>query len=128
MAMWEYRPSVGAATELVPLFRVVLKACAVQSGETVMIYAAQHSPPHYGAAFMAAAQELDAIAFQMIVPANSAPVETGVMLDAWKGSDLVIDLASYGTSIYRPLRTESLRAGTRILRVTEPEDVLLRMP
>ena len=74
------------------------------------------------------AQELGAISFQLTVPANSDPVETGVILDAFKGSDLVIDLASYTTSIYRPLRTEALKAGTRILRVTEPEDVLFRMP
>jgi 2,5-dihydroxypyridine 5,6-dioxygenase len=128
MAMWEYRPSMGAATELVPLFRHVLELCAVKPGETVMVYADQHSPPHYAVAFTAAAQELAAISFELVVPATSVPVETGVILEAWKGSDLVIDLASYGTSIYRPLRTESLKAGTRILRVTEPEDVLLRMP
>lgn len=126
--MWEYRPSAGAATELLPLFRRVLDACAVSDGETVLVYGDPHSPPHYAAAFVSAAQELGAISFQLTVPANSDPVETGVILDAFKGSDLVIDLASYGTSIYRPLRTEALKAGTRILRVTEPEDVLFRMP
>lgn len=126
--MWEYRPTPGAATELLPLFRLVLDACAVQPEETVLVYADPQSPPHYAAAFVSAAQELGAISFELVVPANSDPVETGVILDAFKGSDLVIDLASYGTSIYRPLRTEALKAGTRILRVTEPEDVLFRMP
>src|SRR5215211_4613172 len=126
--MWEYRPSASAATELLPLFRKVLDACKVTLGETVLVYADPHSPPHYAAAFVSAAQELGAISFELTVPANSDPIETGVILDAFKGSDLVIDLASYGTSIYRPLRTEALKAGTRILRVTEPEDVLFRMP
>jgi 2,5-dihydroxypyridine 5,6-dioxygenase len=126
--MWEYRPTAGAATELLPLFRDVLTACAVTPGETILVYADPHSPPHYAAAFVSAAQELGAVSFQLTVPANSDPVETGVILDAFKSSDLVIDLASYGTSIYRPLRTEALKAGTRILRVTEPEDVLFRMP
>jgi 2,5-dihydroxypyridine 5,6-dioxygenase len=126
--VWEYRPSTGAATELLPLFRTVLDACAVKPSETVLVYSDPHTPPHYGAAFVSAAQELGAISFELTVPANSDPVETGVILDAFKGSDLVIDLASYGTSIYRPLRTEALKAGTRILRVTEPEDVLFRMP
>src|SRR5258708_39921822 len=70
---------------------------------------------------------MGALSCQLTVPATSAPVETVVILDAWKASALVIDLASYGTSIYRPLRTASLKAGTRILRVTEPEDVLFRM-
>ncbi len=126
--MWEYRPTPSAATELLPLFREVLAACKVQPGETVLVYADPHSPTHYAAAFVSAAQELGAVSFELTVPANTAPVETGVILDAFKGSDLVIDLASYGTSIYRPLRTEALKAGTRILRVTEPEDVLFRMP
>jgi 2,5-dihydroxypyridine 5,6-dioxygenase len=126
--VWEYRPTAAAATELLPLFREVLTACALTPGETVLVYADPHSPPHYAAAFVSAAQELGAISFQLTVPANSDPVETGVILAAFKGSDLVIDLASYGTSIYRPLRTEALKVGTRILRVTEPEDVLFRMP
>lgn len=126
--MWEYRPTSAAATELLPLFRNVLEACAVTSDETVLVYADPHTPPHFASAFVSAAQELGAISFQLTVPANSAPVETGVILDAFKSSDLVIDLASYGTSIYRPLRTQALKAGTRILRVTEPEDVLFRMP
>lgn len=126
--MWEYRPTPAAATELVPLFREVLDACAVHDAETVLVYADAHSPPHYAAAFVQAAQDLGAISFQLTVPANYPPVETGVILDTFKGSDLVIDLASYGTSIYRPLRTEALKIGTRILRVTEPEDVLFRMP
>jgi 2,5-dihydroxypyridine 5,6-dioxygenase len=112
----------------VPLFRQVLDACAVVESETVLVYADAHSPPHYAAGFVQAAYDLGAISFQLTVPANYPPVETGVILDAFKSSDLVIDLASYGTSIYRPLRTEALKAGTRILRVTEPEDVLFRMP
>ena len=126
--MWEYRPTPAAATELVPLFRDVLTACRLRPDETLLIYADSHSPPHYAAGFMSAAHELGAVSFQLVVPANSPAVETGVILDAFKSSDMVIDLASYGTSIYRPLRTEALKAGTRILRVTEPEDVLFRMP
>lgn len=126
--MWEYRPTPASATELVPLFREVLTACAVDPTETVLVYGDPHSPPHYAAAFVQAAQDLGAVVCGLTVPANYPPVETGVILDAFKGSDLVIDLASYGTSIYRPLRTEALKVGTRILRVTEPEDVLFRMP
>jgi 2,5-dihydroxypyridine 5,6-dioxygenase len=125
--MWEYRPTAGAATELLPLFRDILTACALQAGETLLVYADSHSPPHYAAAFVSAAEELGAVSFQLVVPANSPSVETGVILEAFKGSDMVIDLASYSTSIYRPLRVEALKAGTRILRVTEPEDVLFRM-
>jgi 2,5-dihydroxypyridine 5,6-dioxygenase len=127
MTMWEYRPSDGAATELVPLFRDVLGHCKLEAGETVLVYSDHHTAPHYSAAFVQAAQELGAISFQLLVPANSPSVETGVILNAWKGSDMVIDLASYSTTIYRPLRTESLKAGTRILRVTGTEEELFRM-
>jgi 2,5-dihydroxypyridine 5,6-dioxygenase len=126
--MWEYRPSPSAATDLLSLFRNVLGACAIREGETVLVYGDSQSPPHYASAFVTAAQDLGAVSFQLTVPANVPPVETGVILDAFKGADMVIDLASYGTTIYRPLRTEALKAGTRILRVTEPEDVLFRMP
>jgi 2,5-dihydroxypyridine 5,6-dioxygenase len=126
--MWEYRPSYASATELCGLFRQVLEACSVEDEQTVLVYCDSQSPPHYATAFVTAAQDLGANAFQVTVPSNQAPVETGVILDAFKGSDLVVDLASYGTTIYRPLRTEALKAGTRILRVTEPEDVLFRMP
>ena len=37
------------------------------------------------------------------------------------------DLESIGTSIYRPLRVSALEAGVRVLRVTQPEDVLFRL-
>jgi 2,5-dihydroxypyridine 5,6-dioxygenase len=127
MTMWEYRPSAGAATELVPLFREVLQHCRVVPGETVLVYADYHTAPHYAAAFVEAAQELGAISFELVVPATSDPVETGVILEAWKASEMVIDLASYSTTIYRPLRTKSLKAGTRILRVTGTEEELFRL-
>jgi 2,5-dihydroxypyridine 5,6-dioxygenase len=126
--MWEYRPTPSAATDMLGLFRSVLDSCKVHEGETVLVYADTLSPPHYAAAFVTAAQDLGAISFQLVVPSNCPPVEQGVILDAWKGADVVIDLASYTTTIYRPLRTEALKVGTRILRVTEPEDVLFRMP
>jgi 2,5-dihydroxypyridine 5,6-dioxygenase len=126
--MWEYRPSPAAATDLCALFRDVLRAAQLEEGETVLVYCDSHSPTHYSAAFVTAAQDLGAISFSMTVPSNAPPVETGVILDAFKGADLVVDLASYGTTIYRPLRTEALKAGTRIIRVSEPEDVLFRMP
>ncbi len=123
-----YRQTFGGATELVALFREVLGRCKLRPEETLMVYTDNHSHPHYSAAFLAAGQELGATVLQVNVPANTPPVETGVIARAWNDSDLVVDLASITTSIYRPLRTNALKAGTRILRVTDPEDVLFRMP
>jgi len=122
-----YRQTFGGATELVDLFKTVLTHCRLQPSETLLVYTDNHSHPHYAAAFMAAGQMLGATAFQMNVPANTPAVETGIIAKCWNEADLVVDLASITTSIYRPLRTNALKAGTRILRVTDPEDVLYRM-
>jgi 2,5-dihydroxypyridine 5,6-dioxygenase len=105
----------------------VLGHCRLQPTETLMVYTDNHSHPHYAAAFLAAGQALGATTYQVNVAANTPAVETGIVAKCWNESDLVVDLASISTSIYRPLRTNALAAGTRILRVTEPEDVLFRM-
>ncbi len=123
-----FRQTFGGATELVDLFKTVLTHCRVQATETMLVYTDNHSHPHYAAAFMAAGQALGATAFQVNVAANTPAVETGIIAKCWNESDLVVDLASITTSIYRPLRTNALKAGARILRVTDPEDVLYRMP
>ncbi|MGQ0568661.1 MAG: hypothetical protein ACT4P5_03890 [Armatimonadota bacterium] len=123
-----FRQTFGGATELVDLFKTVLTHCRLQPSETMVVYTDNHSHPHYAAAFMAAGQSLGATVFQVNVPANTPAVETGVIAKCWNESGLVVDLASITTSIYRPLRTNALKAGTRILRVTDPEDVLFRMP
>lgn len=123
-----FRQTFGGATELVDLFKTVLTHCQLRPSETLLVYTDNHSHPHYAAAFMAAAQSIGAIAFQVNVPANTPAVETGIIAKCWNESDLVVDLASITTSIYRPLRTNALKADTRILRVTEPEDVLFRLP
>lgn len=123
-----YRQTFGGATELVELFKTVLGHCRLQPTETLMVYTDNHSHPHYAAAFLAAGQALGATTYQVNVAANTPAVETGIVAKCWNESDLVVDLASISTSIYRPLRTNALAAGTRILRVTEPEDVLFRMP
>lgn len=123
-----FRQTFGGATELVDLFKTVLTHCRLQPQETMLVYTDNHSHPHYAAAFLAAGQSLGATVFQVNVPANTPPVETGIIARCWNESDLAIDLASITTSIYRPLRTNALAAGTRILRVTDPEDVLFRLP
>jgi 2,5-dihydroxypyridine 5,6-dioxygenase len=128
MISWQYRDSVGAATDLIPLFKTVLEHCQLRPGERVLIYCDHHSPPHYATAFMAAAQQLGAHPYEIVIPTNQPDITGGPIWDAWQTTELVIDLESISTSVYRPLRVAALAAGTRVLRVTEPEDVLFRMP
>lgn len=60
--------SHGAATEIVLLFRDMLRLCRVVAGETVLLYTHTHTPPHYPAVFLGAAQDLGAIPAMMMVP------------------------------------------------------------
>lgn len=128
MVSWLYRDSIGASTDLIPLFKSVLEHCKLHPGERMLVYADHHSPPHYAAAFISAAQLIGAEAFQITIPTQQKDITEGPIWDAWHSVDLVIDLESISTSVYRPLRVSALAGHTRVLRVTEPEDVLFRMP
>ncbi len=128
MVTWQYRDSMGAASDLIPLFRSVLEHCQLRAGERMMVYADHHSPPHIASAFVAAAQQLGAEAFQITIPTQQPDITAGPIWDVWHSVDLIIDLESISTSVYRPLRVSALASGTRVLRVTEPEDVMFRLP
>ena len=52
-----------------PLFREGLRASKVKAGEAAIIYADTLTNPQYPAAFLAAAKDLGAQAFQIIQPA-----------------------------------------------------------
>ncbi len=127
MVSWQYRLSIGAATDLIPLFRRTLGLCQLRSDERVLVYGDHHTPPHYAAAAVSAAQDFGADVFQMIVPTEQPDVLDGPIWKVWHGVDMVIDLESIMTSVYRPLRVSALESGVRVLRVTEPEDVLFRL-
>jgi 2,5-dihydroxypyridine 5,6-dioxygenase len=94
----------------------------------MLVYADHHTPRHYAAAFLAAGQQLGATVLQITIPTQQPDITEGAVWDAWHNVDLVIDLESISTSVYRPLRVSALAGGTRVLRVTEPEDVLFRLP
>lgn len=128
MITWQYRDSSGAVTDLVPLFCQGLEACRLQSDESVIVFCDHHTPRHYAAAFVAAAQEIGADVFKLVIPNNQPDILDGPIWKTWHLVDMIVDLESISTSIYRPLRVSALEAGTRILRVTEPEDVLFRLP
>jgi 2,5-dihydroxypyridine 5,6-dioxygenase len=128
MISWQYRDSIGATSDLIPLFKSVLEHCKLHPGEQMLVYADHHTPRHYAAAFLAAGQQLGATVLQITIPTQQPDITEGAVWDAWHNVDLVIDLESISTSVYRPLRVSALAGGTRVLRVTEPEDVLFRLP
>ena len=124
----------NASADLVHLFRHGLAGSRLSAGELVIIYADTFTTPQYPAAFLAAARDLGADAFQIVQPMIPFDLARGIgrarptplMIEAMKGADLVIDLTT-GGMLYSNEQTAILAAGTRILRVREPEDCLLRM-
>jgi 2,5-dihydroxypyridine 5,6-dioxygenase len=117
-----------SAAELVPMFRQVLEGCKVRSGEVVLLYTDTTFNPHYPAACLAAGLELGARVYQITVPARRGQIEDEpTIIRAWCDADIVIDLVSAGAHLFSRLNTLALEAGTRVLRIAEPVDVLERM-
>lgn len=126
--------SPNVAADLVPLFREGLKLSNVAAGEDVIIYADTLTNPQYPAAFLAAAKDLGANACQIIQPAVPHDLKRGIgrakptalISNAMKEADFVLDIST-GGMLYSDEQTAILESGTRILRVREPDDCLLRM-
>ena len=94
-----------------------------------MAFTNTQSNPAYIAALMGAVRVLDGDFFQIMVAADDAWMKSQTIIDAWKGSDLVVGfLASMGSHwIYSDAHNEALASGTRSLMIEEPEDHLRRM-
>jgi 2,5-dihydroxypyridine 5,6-dioxygenase len=125
--MKRFETSYSASTELVPLFRRMLELCKVKPAETVLLHADTYTTPHYPAAFMGAAMEIGAEVYQITVPSVVPERDTGPISNAWREADLVIDLVSTLAHAYSMLNQAAFEAGTRVLRVGQPLDVLIRM-
>jgi 2,5-dihydroxypyridine 5,6-dioxygenase len=133
MLRFPLTPNVAA--DLVSLFREGLRASRVGAGETVVVYCDTLANPHYPAAFLAAAKDLGADAFQVVQPAIPADPTRGgggraaptpVIVETMKRADVVVDVST-GGMLYSDAQDAILGAGTRILRVREPDDTLRRM-
>src|SRR5258708_23566771 len=117
-----------SAAELVPMFRQVLEGCKVRSGEVILLYTDTTFNPHYPAACLAAGLELGATVYQITVPARRKQIEEEpTIIRAWCDADMVIDLVSAGAHLFSTLNTLALEAGTRVLLLAAPGDVLERM-
>lgn len=115
--------SYAASTQHMPYFVKALQNCAVKEGETVLIHTDTESYPHYPAAFLGAARILDADTYILVHPTDTP--EKGA-IKAWQAADLVVDLSSEPHA-YNAILREALNAGTRVLRVGQPWDVMKRL-
>jgi 2,5-dihydroxypyridine 5,6-dioxygenase len=141
---------VRATPEQIDLFTAELELCKVKEGEAVVVLSdtVRRQNTHLGAyaeAATRAAQSLGADVFEVAIPPHSkggagrsgygqsahgsavgATPLTGMpaAIDALKGADMVVDLMLL---LHSPEQLEILDAGTRILLVQEPIDVLRRL-
>jgi len=123
--------------DMVNLFRKELVLCGVKEGQTVAVLTELNSYAEYASAFMAAAQDLGAHTYNVNVMSSNMSMDakfgnfganalTGNQpaIDALKKADLMIDTALL---LFSPEQREIQEAGTRILLVVEPIEVLSRM-
>jgi 2,5-dihydroxypyridine 5,6-dioxygenase len=125
-------------SDMVTLFRQELELCGVRAGQTVAVLSEVDQLADYATGFLAAASELGAATFNVNVLAPRAVStdqkagDVGVTalagntaaIAALKSADLVVDLMFL---LFSPEQLEIQAAGTRILLVVEPFEVLSRL-
>lgn len=126
-----------AAVELVDLFVAELQRCNLTAGESLLVYGDSLTPAHRMAACLTAAEQLGAQGVQMVVPTTapevqpwgprSEDIQRGLVMQAWKSADLVVDMVTASGQGFSQVMEEATGAGTRVLRVIEPADVLARL-
>lgn len=128
------------SSQLAELFRRAFVGCQVQPGEVVGVLEGPQTPTGYAEACRTAATVLGARTFSVFVPAVPRPQDevrgcgeiygsTGLSglrpaVEALKACDFVIDLV---VLLHSAEQEEILRAGARMLMITEPPEVLERM-
>lgn len=131
-------PSSVQMNDMVTLFRKELQLCGVREGETVAILSEMDTLADYAAGFMTAARDLGAHVFNVnVLPASTVAVGdkasnvgTNALagnrpaIEALKSADLLVDLMFL---LFSEEQLEIQKAGTRILLVVEPFEVLSRL-
>ncbi|WP_349295483.1 leucyl aminopeptidase (plasmid) [Thioclava sp. 'Guangxiensis'] len=119
--------------EMVKLFTTQLELCKVTPEETVIVLSEADIRADYATAFLLAAKELGASAFQINVAGRdyremrltvgrTAIAGNRPVIEALKQADLVIDLMGM---LFSHEQNEICASGTRMLFVHEPFDVLV---
>jgi len=130
--------STTQMNDMVTLFRRELELCGVREGETVAVLSELEALRDYAAAFMTAARDLGAHVFNVnVLPASTVAAGDKVgnvgktalagnrpAIDALKSADLLVDLMFL---LFSEEQNEIQKAGTRILLVVEPFEVLSRL-
>ena len=130
--------SLHTTHAMLTLFRQELELCQVTAGQKVVVLSEAEQAADYAAAFLIAARELGADVFNLNLPsgrslnlgAKASEVGTNALsgnraaIDALKSADLVVDLIFL---LFSKEQLEIQAAGTRILLVAEPFEVLSRL-
>ncbi|MCE2487348.1 MAG: hypothetical protein J4F42_17675 [Desulfurellaceae bacterium] len=130
--------SLHTTHDMLTLFRQELELCQVTTGQKVVVLSEAEQATDYAAAFLIAARELGADVFNLNLPsgrslnlaAKASEVGTNALsgnraaIDALKRADLVVDLIFL---LFSKEQLEIQAAGTRILLVAEPFEVLSRL-
>ncbi len=134
--------SLLAASDLVALFREELSTCALRPDESLVILSEPTSRQDYVGSTFAAAEALGLRSVASVVlPGGSSVAVPGVrsgsgsglaalegfpdMLEFLKSVDMIVDVTIEG-HIHAEIQQDILRAGTRILFVCDPPEVLAR--
>jgi 2,5-dihydroxypyridine 5,6-dioxygenase len=121
--------------EMIRLFRRELELCALRPDETMIVLTEGDIRADYARAFMFAAHEIGATAFQLgVLPriVSDSKNHTGrtplagnqAVIDAAKQADIVIDLIGL---LFSQEQNEITASGTRMLMVREPFEILRQM-
>jgi len=126
------------STDMVALFKKELELCGVREGQTVAVLSEMDTLADYAAGFMTAARDLGAHVFNVnVLPASAVGVGDKASnvganalagnrpaIEALKSAELLVDLMFL---LFSPEQIEIQKAGTRILLVVEPFEVLSRL-
>lgn len=121
--------------EMVGLFREELELCRVSAAETAIVLTEGDIRADYADAFLLAARDLGASAFEINVPqrllrdsrnltGRNALTGNRPAIDALKQADIVIDLMGL---LFSAEQAEITAAGTRMLMAREPLEILRKM-
>jgi 2,5-dihydroxypyridine 5,6-dioxygenase len=120
--------------ELIKLFKNVLGLCNVREGETFAVLTEERAFEAYASAYLVAAQDLGAQAFQLNLakrlPPPGAKTRTtslsgnAAAVEVLKSADILIDLVGL---LWSAEQKKIQEGGTRILMCREPVDIITRM-
>jgi 2,5-dihydroxypyridine 5,6-dioxygenase len=119
------------ASDMTALFRAELELCKVGPGQVMAVLSSGTVRADYAQTFMEAGRDLGADVFHLNLPSKPSgnaryEVLTGkrAAIEALKSADIVIDLVGM---LFSHEQNEITAAGTRVLMVLEPVDVLRQM-